>query len=113
MKVTKLNNIQGFCSNCGKQIDTGYLYQANNGEAFKVVCEDCFLAEQQENKTIQHLTVKEQPQGLLAFIFGLFGAETRIFKVMNCEDVLLSKKYITASELLSLQKQGVKVKIYK
>ena len=113
MKITKLNNIQGVCSKCGKQIDTGYLYQANNGEAFKVLCEDCFLSEQQEeNKTVQHLTVKEQPRGLLAFIFNLFGVETRIFKVMNCEDVLLPK-YITASELLTLQEQGAKIKIYK
>ena len=112
MKITKLNNISGFCNNCGKQIDSGYLYQQSNGEAFKVICDDCFLAEEQGKKKSQRITVKEEPRGLLAAIFSLFGVETRIYKVLTCEDPFIPN-YITIQELNSLRENGATVRIHK
>jgi len=114
-KIIDLDNIQGSCVNCKTQIESGFLYQAANGEATKVLCKQCHLEEQQETKKekklLQKITVKEIPQGFLATIFSSLGAETKIYKVLNNEGIFLEEKYIPHSKLIGLAKSEVKIKI--
>jgi len=115
MKVIELDNIQGVCGNCKNQIELGYLYQATNGEAIKVLCERCYIEENQEEKKekkqLQKITVKEIPQGFWATIFSLFGVETKIYKILSSEGIFLEEKYIPYSKLVALSGRGIKIKI--
>ena len=114
MKVTKLNNIAGFCNNCGKAINAGYLYQQTNGEVFKVLCEDCFLAEEQNKKKSQKVVLKEVSRGLIvSLILALFNIKTsKLYEVISCEDPFLPK-FLTLREVNDMLERGDNIKIYK